>query len=67
MIKEAIAKPISTEPLSRAEAASVMTDIMSGNASEAQIGAMNAKRRPAGDTPNSVPGCAEAMPAGNRT
>ncbi|VGO19976.1 hypothetical protein [Pontiella sulfatireligans] len=67
MIKDAVAKLISSESLARTEAVATMTDIMAGNATEAQIGAMNAKPRPAGDSANSIPGCAEAMPEGNKT
>jgi len=63
MIKEAIAKLISNESLTRAEAAGAMTDIMSGNASEAQIGAFITALRLTGETPDAIAGCAEVMRA----
>ncbi|VGO19978.1 anthranilate phosphoribosyltransferase [Pontiella sulfatireligans] len=63
MIKEAIAKLISKEPLSRAEAAAAMTNIMAGNATEAQIGAFIAGLRLTGETPETIAGCAEVMRA----
>ena len=61
MIKEAIAKLVSNQPLSREEAAAAMTDIMSGNAEEAQIGAFIAGLRCTGETPEVIAGCAEVM------
>ncbi|MCF7849791.1 MAG: anthranilate phosphoribosyltransferase [Kiritimatiellales bacterium] len=63
MIKEAIAKLVSKEALTRAEAAAAMTDIMSGNASEAQIGAFITALRLTGETPETIAGCAEVMRA----
>ncbi|VGO15167.1 Anthranilate phosphoribosyltransferase [Pontiella desulfatans] len=63
MIKEAIAKLVSKETLSRAEAAGAMTDIMSGNATEAQIGAFITGLRLTGETPEAIAGCAEVMRA----
>jgi anthranilate phosphoribosyltransferase len=63
MIKEAVAKLISNELLTRAEAAGAMTDIMSGNATEAQIGAFIAALRLTGETPETIAGCAEVMRA----
>ncbi len=63
MIKDAIAKLISKESLTREEAAGVMTDIMSGKASEAQIGAFIAGLRLTGETPDVIAGCAEVMRA----
>jgi anthranilate phosphoribosyltransferase len=63
MIKEAIAKLISKQPLTRAEAAAAMTEIMSGNATEAQIGAFIAGLRLTGETPEIIAGCAEVMRA----
>ena len=63
MIKEAVAKLISNELLTRAEAAAAMTDIMSGNATEAQIGAFIAALRLTGETPDAIAGCAEVMRA----
>ncbi len=63
MIKEAIAKLIQNETLSRAEAAAAMTDIMAGDATEAQIGAFIAGLRLTGETPDVIAGCAEVMRA----
>jgi anthranilate phosphoribosyltransferase len=61
MIKEVIAKLVVGETLSRGEAAGAMTDIMSGEATEAQIGAFIAGLRVAGETPEIIAGCAEVM------
>jgi anthranilate phosphoribosyltransferase len=63
MIKDAVAKLISKETLSRTEAAAAMTDIMSGKASEAQIGAFITGLRLTGETPEIIAGCAEVMRA----
>lgn len=63
MIKEAVAKLISKETLTRKEAAAAMTDIMSGAASEAQIGAFITGLRLTGETPDIITGCAEVMRA----
>ena len=63
MIKEAVAKLISRESLSREEAAGAMTDIMSGEATEAQIGAFITGLRLTGETPEIIAGCAEVMRA----
>ncbi len=63
MIKDAIAKLISNETLSHQEAAATMTDIMSGEASEAQIGAFITGLRLSGETPEIIAGCAEVMRA----
>ncbi len=63
MIKEAVAKLISNESLTRAEAAAAMADIMSGSATEAQIGAFIAALRLTGETPDVIAGCAEVMRA----
>jgi anthranilate phosphoribosyltransferase len=63
MIKDAIAKLVSKETLTRAEAAGAMTDIMSGNATEAQIGAFITGLRLTGETPEAIAGCAEVMRA----
>ncbi len=63
MIKEAVAKLVSNETLSRKEAAAAMTDIMSGEASEAQIGAFITGLRLTGETPEAIAGCAEVMRA----
>ena len=63
MIKDAVAKLISRETLTREEAAAAMTDIMSGEASEAQIGAFITGLRLTGETPDAIAGCAEVMRA----
>lgn len=63
MIKETIAKLISKETLTREEAAAAMTDIMSGEATDAQIGAFITGLRLTGETPEVIAGCAEVMRA----
>lgn len=63
MIQEAVAKLISKETLTREEAAAAMTDIMAGEATEAQIGAFIAGLRLTGETPEIIAGCAEVMRA----
>ncbi len=63
MIKDAVAKLISNKSLSREEAAAAMTDIMSGEASEAQVGAFITGLRLTGETPEAIAGCAEVMRA----
>jgi anthranilate phosphoribosyltransferase len=63
MIKDAIAKLVNHETLSRTEAAATMTDIMSGNATEAQVGAFIMGLRQTGETPEIIAGCAEVMRA----
>lgn len=63
MIKEAVAKLISRESLTRAEAAAAMTDIMSGEATEAQIGAFITGLRLNGETPEAIAGGVEVMRA----
>ncbi|MEN7972858.1 MAG: anthranilate phosphoribosyltransferase [Verrucomicrobiota bacterium] len=63
MIKEVVAKLISKESLTRAEAAGAMADIMSGEATGAQIGAFIAGLRLTGETPEIIAGCAEVMRA----
>ena len=61
MIKDVIAKLVAHETLSREEAVAAMTDIMSGEATEAQIGAFIAGLRLNGETPEVIAGCAEVM------
>ncbi|MEE9368349.1 MAG: anthranilate phosphoribosyltransferase [Pontiella sp.] len=63
MIKDAVAKLISKESLTREEAAAAMTDVMSGEATEAQIGAFMTGLRLTGETPEAIAGCAEVMRA----
>ena len=63
MIKDVIAKLVAREILTREEAAAAMTDIMSGEATEAQIGAFITGLRLTGETPEVIAGCAEVMRA----
>lgn len=63
MIKDVIAKLVAHETLSREEASGAMTDIMSGEASEAQIGAFIMGLRQTGETPEIISGCADVMRA----
>ena len=63
MIKDIIAKLVAKESLTRAEAAAAMTDIMAGEATEAQIGAFITGLRLTGETPEVIAGCAEVMRA----
>ncbi|MDI6710978.1 MAG: anthranilate phosphoribosyltransferase [Bacillota bacterium] len=61
MIKEAIARIIAGEDLSQQEAEEVMTQIMSGEATAAQVGALLAALRLKGETPDEVAGFARSM------
>ena len=61
MIKEAIAKLVAGADLSRREAAQVMTQIMSGEATPAQIAAFVTALHMKGETVDEITGCAEAM------
>ncbi|MEI6891536.1 MAG: anthranilate phosphoribosyltransferase [Pontiella sp.] len=63
MIKDAIAKLVSNEPLTRTEAAAAMTDLMEGKATEAQIGAFMIGLRCTGETSEVIAGCADVMRA----
>lgn len=63
MIKDVIAKLVAHESLSRAEAAAAMADIMTGEASDAQIGAFIMGLRQTGETSEIIAGCAETMRA----
>ncbi len=63
MIKQAIAKLVARVTLTREEASAAMTDIMSGEATEAQIGAFITGLRLTGETPEVIAGCAEVMRA----
>ena len=63
MIKEAIAKTIRREDLTQAEAEAAMMDIMTGNATQAQIGAYLIALRMKGETVNEITGSARAMRA----
>jgi len=61
MIREAIQKLASRENLSRQEAFETMNEIMSGNASEAQIASFLMGLRLKGETIPEIAGCAQAM------
>lgn len=61
MIKEAISKLINLENLTQAEAEQVMTEIMSGQATQAQIGSFITALRMKGETADEITGCARVM------
>ncbi len=61
MIREAIQKVVKSEDLTRQEARSVMTEIMEGEASPAQIGCFLASLRLKGETVDEITGFAEVM------
>ncbi|MCX6135639.1 MAG: anthranilate phosphoribosyltransferase [Ignavibacteriales bacterium] len=63
MIREAIQKLALKEDLSRQEAFETMNEIMSGNASEAQIASFLMGLRLKGETIPEIAGCAQAMRA----
>jgi anthranilate phosphoribosyltransferase len=61
MIKEAIAKLIAYQDITAEEAAASMNEIMSGEATTAQIGAFLAAMRMKGETTEEIIGCARVM------
>ncbi|MSS69856.1 MAG: anthranilate phosphoribosyltransferase [Candidatus Latescibacteria bacterium] len=61
MIREAIAKLIDGQHLTQAEAAGVMDEIMSGEATPAQIGAFLVALRVKGETVDEIAGCVAVM------
>ncbi|MFA6451794.1 MAG: anthranilate phosphoribosyltransferase, partial [bacterium] len=61
MIREAIQKVVDGKELKRNEAREVMTEIMSGAATPAQIAAFITGLRMKGETIAEITGCAEAM------
>lgn len=61
MIREAIAKLIDGQHLAQSEAAGVMDEIMSGQATPAQIGAFLIALRIKGETVDEIAGCASVM------
>ncbi|ACG75373.1 anthranilate phosphoribosyltransferase [Anaeromyxobacter sp. K] len=61
MIQQAIAKVLEGEDLTRAEAASVMTEIADGGATPAQSGAFLAALRMKGETVDEIAGAADVM------
>src|SRR3972149_607896 len=63
MIKDAMAKTIQREDLTQAEAEAAMLDIMTGNATQAQIGSYLTALRMKGETVDEITGSARAMRA----
>jgi anthranilate phosphoribosyltransferase len=63
MIKEAIAKIVKKQDLSRQEAITVMTEIMEGQATAAQLGSFLTALNMKGETGDEIAGLAEAMRA----
>jgi len=61
MIKEALSKIVSRNDLTMAEARDVMSEIMRGEATQAQIGAFLTALRMKGETADEIAGCAQAM------
>ncbi|MFH1666257.1 MAG: anthranilate phosphoribosyltransferase [Elusimicrobiota bacterium] len=61
MIKEAIQKVVIGKNLTEKEASEVMTEIMSGQASEAQISSFITALRMKGETIDEITGCAKVM------
>ena len=61
MIKQAISTVIDGTDLSKDEAVETMREIMSGNATDAQIAGFLVALRLKGETPDEVAGCAEVM------
>jgi anthranilate phosphoribosyltransferase len=60
-VQEALAQLLDGSDLSRAEAHSVMNEIMGGEATPAQIGGFLVALRLKGETADEIAGCAEAM------
>jgi anthranilate phosphoribosyltransferase len=60
-VQEALARLLDGRNLSRAEARSVMNEVMAGEATPAQIGGLLVALRVKGETANEIAGCAEAM------
>ncbi len=61
MIRKAVQNLIDGKALTREETYSALTDIMSGNATDAQIGAFLTALRIQGETPDVIAGAAQAM------
>ncbi|MDD5686947.1 MAG: anthranilate phosphoribosyltransferase [Elusimicrobia bacterium] len=61
MIKEAISKIVQKENLSEKEAIEVMTEIMTGQTTEAQIASFITALRMKGETVEEITGCAKVM------
>ena len=63
MIKESISKIVSRKDLTETEMEKTMTEIISGSASPAQIGALITALRLKGETVDEITGAARAMRA----
>lgn len=63
MIQAALAQLLEGRDLARAQARDVMDEIMRGEATDAQIGALLVALRIKGETPDEIAGCAEGMRA----
>lgn len=61
MIKESIRKIVQGQALSEQEAAETMTEVMAGEATEAQIGSFITALRMKGETVEEITGCARVM------
>ena len=61
MIQTALSRLLDGHDLSRAQARDVMNEIMSGDATQAQIGGFLVALRLKGETADEIAGCAEAM------
>ncbi|MFA5779648.1 MAG: anthranilate phosphoribosyltransferase [Elusimicrobiota bacterium] len=61
MIKEAIAKVVQRENLTEKESSDVMTEIMTGQATESQIASFITALRMKGETIDEITGCAKVM------
>ena len=61
MIQEVLARLLDGHDMTRAEARSVMNEIMSGDATSAQIGGFLVALRLKGETADEIAGCAEGM------
>jgi anthranilate phosphoribosyltransferase len=61
MIQQVIAKLANKEDLPRTEARDAMSEIMSGEATPAQVAAFLVALRLKGETVDEITGCAEAM------
>jgi anthranilate phosphoribosyltransferase len=63
MIQQALQRVLDGRDLSRGQTRDVMGEIMSGDATPAQIGGFLVALRAKGETPDEIAGCAEAMRA----
>ena len=61
MIQEVLARLLDGHDMTRDEARAVMNEIMSGDATPAQIGGFLVALRLKGETADEIAGCAEAM------